>query len=130
MLQLPVSCCVSLIMVTITRHIFINIFQMERFKAVKFALSYEKYMRFLVIPKSIKFLKSSKDRTGILEAVTDKISFFTTLHQTLNIHKKSWTNCFYPIKFMAGTCKVYTFCQLWAVKVFDSGASDPESILR
>ena len=38
----PVSYCVSLIMVTITRHIFINIFQTEQFSAVKFALSYEK----------------------------------------------------------------------------------------
>ena len=41
-------------MVTITgvRHIFINIFQMEQFSAVKFAMSYEKNMSFLVIAKS------------------------------------------------------------------------------
>ena len=34
--------CISLIMVTITRHIFINLFQMEHFLAVKFAMGYEK----------------------------------------------------------------------------------------
>ena len=43
-----------IIMVTITRHIFINIFQMECFSAVKFAMGYEKSMSFLVIPKSPK----------------------------------------------------------------------------
>ena len=46
-LQLPVSYCVSLIMITITRHIFINIFQMELFSAVKFAMGYEKILAFL-----------------------------------------------------------------------------------
>ena len=37
-LQLPISylAYLSLIMVTISRHIFINIFQMEHFSAVKF----------------------------------------------------------------------------------------------
>ena len=38
--QLPISYCVSFIMVTITRHIFTGIFQMERFLAVKFAMAY------------------------------------------------------------------------------------------
>ena len=33
-LQLPISHCVNLIMVTITRHIFINTFQTEFFSAV------------------------------------------------------------------------------------------------
>ena len=49
--------CVSLIMVTITRHVFINIFQMEHFSAVKFTMGYEKNMSFLVIPKSPKVSK-------------------------------------------------------------------------
>ena len=53
-LQLPISYCVSLIMVTITGHIFINIFQTEHFSAVKFAMGYEKNMNFLVIPKCPK----------------------------------------------------------------------------
>ena len=39
---------------TITSHIFINIFQREHFWAVKFAIGYEKNMSFLVIPKSSK----------------------------------------------------------------------------
>ena len=39
-------------MVTITRHVFINIFQTEHFSAVKFAIGYEKNMCFLVIAKS------------------------------------------------------------------------------
>ena len=42
--------CVSLIMVTITRYVFINNFQMEHFLAVKFAMGYENNMGFLVIP--------------------------------------------------------------------------------
>ena len=41
-LQLPISYCVSLIMVTITRHVFTNIFQMEHCSAVEFAMGYEK----------------------------------------------------------------------------------------
>ena len=65
-LQLPISYCVSLIMVTITRHIFINIFQMEHFSVVKFAMGYEKNMSSLVIPKSPKVWKSWKDRTRLL----------------------------------------------------------------
>ena len=56
-LQLPISYCVSLIMVTTTRHIFINIFKMECLSAVKFAMGYEKNMSFHVIPKSPKVLK-------------------------------------------------------------------------
>ena len=53
-LQLPISYCVSLIMVTITRHIFIDIFQTEHFSAVKFAMGYEKNISFLVIAKIFK----------------------------------------------------------------------------
>ena len=44
--------CVSLIMVTITRQVFINIFQTEYFSGVKFAMGYEKNMSFLVKAKS------------------------------------------------------------------------------
>ena len=51
-LQLPISYCVGLIMATITKHIFINIFQMKQFSAVKFAMGYEKNMSFLMIAKS------------------------------------------------------------------------------
>ena len=47
-LQLPISYC-SLIMVTITRHIFINNFQTEYISAMKFDRGYEKNMSFLVI---------------------------------------------------------------------------------
>ena len=67
-LQLCISYCVSLIMVTITRHIFINIFETEHFSAVKFDMGYEKNMNFLVIAKypKVKKKKSWKDRTGLL----------------------------------------------------------------
>ena len=41
-LQLPVSYCVSLNMVTITRHVFITISQTEHISAVKFAMGCEK----------------------------------------------------------------------------------------
>ena len=56
-LQLHISYCVSLIMVTITRHVFINIFQTAHFSAVKFAMSYENNMSFLVVVKSPKVWK-------------------------------------------------------------------------
>ena len=59
-LQLSISYCVSLIMVTITRHIFLNIFQTEHFSSVKFAMGYEKNMSFPVIPKSPKVWKKVK----------------------------------------------------------------------
>ena len=49
--------CVSLIRVTITRHVFINIFQVEQFSAVKFDKGYEKNISFLVMPKSQKVWK-------------------------------------------------------------------------
>ena len=61
-LQLPISYCISSLMVTITRHIFINIFQMEHFSAVKFAMGYEKNMSFLVIPISPKVWKKKLKR--------------------------------------------------------------------
>ena len=67
-LQVPISYCVSLIMVTITRQVFINIFQTKHFSAVKFTMGYEKKKKnFLVIEISPKiFLKSWKVRTGLL----------------------------------------------------------------
>ena len=42
-LQLPISYCVSLIMATITNHVFINFFQIEHFWAVKFDWLWEKH---------------------------------------------------------------------------------------
>ena len=42
MLQLPISDCVSLIVVTITMYAFINIFHTEHFSAVKFVTGYKK----------------------------------------------------------------------------------------
>ena len=46
-------------MITITRHIINNAFQMEPFSAGKIAMSYEKNMSFFVIPLfSLKFEQS------------------------------------------------------------------------
>ena len=54
-------------MFTITRHIFINIFQTEWFLAVKFAMGYEKNNELSCDTKISKSLKKSwKDRTGLL----------------------------------------------------------------
>ncbi len=47
-------------MVTITSHIFINIFQMVHFSAVKFDRGNEKNMSFLLIPKSPKVWEKSE----------------------------------------------------------------------
>ena len=50
---------VNFIMVTITSHFFINIFQMYHLSAVKLYMPYEKNMSFLVMPKSPKLRKTS-----------------------------------------------------------------------
>ena len=49
-----------MIMVTITRHVFIDFFQTKHFSAVKFYMGYEKNMSFHVIPKSPKVWKKLK----------------------------------------------------------------------
>ena len=57
--------CVSLIMVTVTRHVFIDIFLTEQFSAVKLVMGYEKNISFLVVPKHPevwKKLGENKDR--------------------------------------------------------------------
>ena len=51
-------------MVTITKHIFINIFQMERFSAVKFAMGYKKNMSFCDTRIS-KILKKKVEKIGL-----------------------------------------------------------------
>ena len=61
-LQLPISYCVSSIMVTIKKHFFINIFQTEHFLAVNFSMGYEKNMSYLVIAKSPKVWKKKLKR--------------------------------------------------------------------
>ena len=43
-----------MIVVTISRHFFINILQTQHFSAMKFYMGYEENMSFLVIPKSPK----------------------------------------------------------------------------
>ncbi len=65
--QLPIPYCVSLIMVTITSHIFINIFQTVHFSSIKFTRDNEKNMIFHLIPKSLNVWKKNlSDRTGHL----------------------------------------------------------------
>ncbi len=51
---------VSLIMVTITSHVFVNIFETVDCSAVKFHQGYEKNMSFFLIPKSLKVSKKSE----------------------------------------------------------------------
>ena len=58
-LWLPISYWIlcsfkSFSMVSISRDVFIDIFQVKHFSAVKFVIGYEKNMNFLVIPKSPK----------------------------------------------------------------------------
>ena len=53
-------------MVTISKHVFINIFHMEHFSAVKFAMGYEKNMSFLVLEVSKSFKKVEKIGLGSL----------------------------------------------------------------
>ncbi len=51
---------VSLIMVTITSHIFMNIFKTVHFSAVKFTSGNEKNMSFLLVPESPKVWNKSE----------------------------------------------------------------------
>ena len=44
-----------MVMVTITRHFLINIFQMQRFSAMKFYMGYKKNMTFLWYQNHQKF---------------------------------------------------------------------------
>ena len=60
LLQFPIPYCVSL-MVIITRHVFINIFQTEHTSAVKFDIGlYEKNVSFFLISKSQKVFTNQK----------------------------------------------------------------------
>ena len=54
--------CVSWIKVTITRHVFINISQNERFSVVKYAIDHEKNMSFLVIKNLLKVIEKGRIR--------------------------------------------------------------------
>ena len=61
--QLPTFYCVSLITVTITRHVFINIFQTEYYFSCKiWHRFWEKYE----LSSDTKISKSWKNRTGLL----------------------------------------------------------------
>ena len=64
-------------MVTITRHVFINIFQTEHLihcVAVKFSVGYEKNMSFLVIAKSPKVWKKV-EKIGRAPLISPVIQF-------------------------------------------------------
>ena len=73
-LQLPISYCVSIIMVTITRHILLISSEQNAFQLWNLPWVMRKIIiSFLVIPKSQKSLgkKSWKDRTGLLKLASD-----------------------------------------------------------
>ena len=59
-MQLPIPYCVSLIMDTMTSHVFTNIFQMTHIAGVKFTGGYKKNMMFLWIPKSQNVLENKQ----------------------------------------------------------------------
>ena len=67
-LQSPILYCVSLIMVTITIHIFTDIFPREHFMAVISFVGNEKNMGYLLVSNLIKFEKKlNKNQTGLLQ---------------------------------------------------------------
>ena len=68
-------------MVTITRHVFINIFQTEHSLTVKFAMRYEKNMSFLVIVKSPKVSKKV-EKIGLGSFKFGKVHFIHTTPST------------------------------------------------
>ena len=58
---------------TITGHIFIHIFQMEHSSSVKFDISYEKNMNFLVVPNLQKLVKKLKIGLGSFNFVAASV---------------------------------------------------------
>ena len=97
--------CDPLIMVTTTRHVFINIFQTEPLSPVKFDMGYEKNMSFLVIPKSpnvwqkvkkiVKiFLKN--DESILLSKELNKSIIKQALKRFLSYWSKQNFDCFEP----------------------------------
>ena len=64
--------CANLIMVTITRHVFINIFQTEHFSAIKCDMGYEKNMNFLVISLKKVWKKVLKIGLGLFKHLKEK----------------------------------------------------------
>ena len=97
----------KLFMVTITRHVFTNIFQTDHFPAVTFSMGYEKNMSFFVIAKSPKVWKRLKrldwaSLTASLATYSPKDSF-----KILLLTWKSPFNGFHCYFIWAS---VYTFC--------------------
>ncbi len=92
-LPIPLAYCVSLIMVTITSHIFINIFQTVHFSTVKLNRGNEKNMSHLLIPKSLKVWKKSEvigpgSFNGLLNNVIVAKSWIKTSFTYQNIYTK------------------------------------------
>ena len=71
-LQFSISYCVSFIMVTITRHVFINVLQTEHFSAAKFVMGYEKNMSFLIAKSPKVWEKVEKIGLGSFNLQTEK----------------------------------------------------------
>ena len=82
-IELLILYCVSLIMVTITRHIFINISQTEYFSAVKFAMgtNNKNFTFFLWYQNLQKFGKMLKNQTGLLSS---------SMQETLPLLSSGW----------------------------------------
>ena len=92
-LQLPISYCVSLIMVTIlTRHVFINIFQMKHLSAVKFVMGYGKNMSFLVKFTSLEWLSSNEtENYFFLKNRTVHLKVVKVTKMNLSSNKERWS---------------------------------------
>ena len=88
-LQMHIPYCVSLIMVNITSHIFINIFKMVHFSDVKFARGSEQTMSFLLTSKSQKIWK--KKLKQLDQTSLNACEFYKNLDITFQ------TSIFYPI---------------------------------
>ena len=78
-------------MVTITRHVSINIFQLEHFLVVKFAMGYEENMSILVIAKSQKVFKRV-EKIGLGTFNTNPNILLESM-QKLTVLRGSYTSC-------------------------------------
>ena len=114
---LPISYCVSLIMVTITSHVFIIIFWTEIFSAVKFAMGlYEKYKPSCDNKISKSFFKKLKksDEAPLTCSRINQVQFFTIdLECSSFLFKKQyklieWSvniSWFCEVKYVLSKCK-------------------------
>ena len=96
-------------MVTITRHLFINVFFSEHISAVKFDTGYENNKSFLVIPKSLK-VRQKVEKIGLSSFNIDLGIFQIYLTTLIMNSSLKWILCQHRFILL---CFISYFTLLW-----------------